>query len=166
MFIQRLKNRAKKNVKSGSSRHVASCLVGATILITSLFPAYGGNGPSDFSVEFTDCVETIGVTLLPTSQVEDLIPSGFHVVGEGLPVTPIVVRSAHCRISVDGQRARVGTVVQIGAVIVPPDFTGDINNYTLWYYTSDPKLAQQLRQAGVAAQWVPGLVDVYVPPTP
>jgi hypothetical protein len=163
MLIQRLKSKVKKNVTSGSSRLVASCLVSATILITSLFPAYGGNGPSDFTVEFTDCVETIGVTLLPTTQVEDLIPSGFHVVGEGLPVTPIVVRSAHCRISVDGQRARVGTILQIGAVIVPPDFTGDINNYTLWYYTSDPKLAHYLKKLGMPVLLVPTINFELIP---
>ena len=42
-----------------------------------------------------------------------------------------------------------------GAVIVPPDGTGDINNYTLFYYTSDVRLALRLLLAGVKAQFVP-----------
>jgi hypothetical protein len=40
-------------------------------------------------------------------------------------------------------------------VIVPPDFTGDINNYTLFYYTSDAKLAHHLTKLGVNIQHVP-----------
>ncbi len=148
----------KKNEKSVESfapvRCLAAGLAGVIFAITSLPAAHGGDGPSGFSAEFSDCVESIGVALLPTSQVKDLIPCGFHVVGEGQPVTPIVVRSANCIISVDGHRSKAGTVVQIGAMIVPPDFTGDINNYTLWYYTSDPKLAHQLKKLGMRAQLV------------
>jgi len=64
---------------------------------------------------------------------------------------------------VDGQRAKVGTVVQIGAVIVPPDFTGDINNYTLWYCTSDAKLAHQLKHLGMKAQHVPTISFEQIP---
>ena len=44
----------------------------------------------------------------------------------------------------DGGPAKAGSIVQIGVVIVPPDFTGDINTYTLFYYTSDVKLAHLL----------------------
>ena len=36
-----------------------------------------------------------------------------------------------------------------------PDFTGDINNYTIWFSTSNAKLATQLRKVGVDAQLVP-----------
>jgi len=79
-----------------------------------------------------------------------------HLVGEGQPVTPIVVRTSRCGgIAVDGQNSKPGSVVQIGVVIVPPDFSGDINNYTLWYYTSDAKLAHELQMLGVEAQHVP-----------
>jgi hypothetical protein len=88
--------------------------------------------------------------------VQPLVPAEFHLVGEGQPVTPIVVRTARCGgIAVDGQDSKPGSVVSIGVVIVPPDFSGDINNYTLWYYTSDAKLAHQLQMLGVAAQHVP-----------
>ena len=120
-----------------------------------------------FSVDFNECIESIGVGLVPTDAARSFVPAGFVLAGEGSPVTPIVVRTARCDgISVAGSRAKRGAVVQIGLVVVPPDFTGDINNYTLWYYTSDAKLAESLRGAGVAAQWVPGIVDVYVPQVP
>ncbi len=63
----------------------------------------------------------------------------------------------------DGHRGKVGTVVQIGAVIVPPDFTGDINNCTLWYYTSDAKLAHELKKLGMRAQHVPTIDFEQIP---
>ncbi len=150
-------------VPTARRRFFSSSLATVIVATMSLVPAYGGDKHSGISIEFIECVESIGVTLLPTSQVEALVPSEFHVVGEGQPLTPIVVRSANCRISVDGYRARTGTVVQIGAVIVPPDFTGDINNYTLWYYTSDAKLAQQLKQLGIKAQHVPTIEFGQIP---
>ena len=113
-------------------------------------------------VEFTDCIESIGVGLVATEAARALVPARFTLAGEGQPVTPLVVRTSDCGgISVEGRRARAGTIVQIGAVIVPPDFTGDINNYTILYYTSDVGLAILLNLAGVTAQYVPNLTDDY-----
>jgi hypothetical protein len=110
-----------------------------------------------FQVQFTDCVESIGVGLVPTENVEELLPPNFIPVGSGTPLTPLVVRTSRGKISVNGRGARTGNIVQIGAVIVPPDFTGDINNYTLLYYTDDLELALRLILAGVHAQYVPTL---------
>lgn len=110
-----------------------------------------------FQVQFTDCVESIGVGLVPTENVEELLPPNIIPVGSGTPFTPLVVRTSRGKISVNGRRARTGNIVQIGAVIVPPDFTGDINNYTLFYYTDDLQLALRLVLAGVHAQYVPTL---------
>jgi hypothetical protein len=106
---------------------------------------------ADFDVAFGDCVESIGVTLASTETVAALVPPEYLPVGTGTPVTPLVVRTASCEsVSVDGQRGRPGRVVQIGAVIVPPDGTGDINNYTLHYYSDDSKLVEALGRAGMA----------------
>jgi hypothetical protein len=116
----------------------------------------------NFAVEFTDCVESIGVTLVPTDRARALIPVEFHLVGEGAPVTPLVVRTARCKIAVAGQSPNVGSIAQIGPVIVPPDFTGDINNYTLWYYTTDAELANHLVRIGVAAQHVQNIAYGYI----
>jgi hypothetical protein len=111
---------------------------------------------SIFGVAFTDCVESIGVTLVPTASVRAYVPDQFILAGEGQPVTPLVVRTAQCGgIATDDQKPKAGEIVQIGAVIIPPDFTGDIDNYSIWYYTSDSKLAMALRHAGVDAQLVP-----------
>lgn len=111
--------------------------------------------PTDFSVSFTHCIESIGVTLVPTANVEPLVPPEFILVGTGQPVTPLVVRTFRGSISLNAQSPVVGEIVQIGAVIVPPDGTGDINNYTLFYYTNNLRLALRLLLAGVNAQLVP-----------
>jgi hypothetical protein len=106
---------------------------------------------ADFDVSFADCVESIGVALASTETVSAHVPPPFVPAGIGTPVTPLVVRTASCAsISVDGKPGRSGSVVQIGAVIVPPDGTGDINNYTLRYYSDDRKLVEALERAGLA----------------
>ena len=111
---------------------------------------------STFGVEFTNCVESIGVTPVETAKVRTAVPNQFVLVGEGQPVTPLVVRTAKCGgIALAGQKAYAGEIVQIGAVVVPPDGSGDINNYTLLYYTSDLRLALRLVLGGVPAQFVP-----------
>lgn len=121
-------------------------------------------GCGGFDVAFTGCVESIGVDLVPTAAARPLVPAEFVLAGDGGPVTPLVVRTARCRgIAVDGRRPRPGVIVQVGPVIVPPDGTGDINNYTLWYYTSDVTLALYLAAAGVPAQFVPTLDYDYRP---
>ena len=47
-----------------------------------------------FGIDFGDCVESIGVTLVPTSAARTYVPSQFILAGEGQPVTPLVARTA------------------------------------------------------------------------
>lgn len=111
------------------------------------------NNPKPLDVDFVDCVESIGVGLVPTALAQELTPEGFILVGGADPVTPLVVRTAHCdKIKIKNKTSRDKTIVQIGAVIVPPDGTGDINNYTYWYFTDDETLADKLQDAGVQAE--------------
>ena len=64
-----------------------------------------------------------------------------------------MVRVADCRaLSIDGGAPEAGIVAQLGVSIVSPDGTGDINNYTAWYYTTSKRLAVALRHLGVRAQ--------------
>jgi hypothetical protein len=107
------------------------------------------------TVALSDCVESIGVALAATAAVRPLVPAAFVLAGQGGPVTPVVVRTARCSVSVNGARAKVEDVVQIGAIIAPPDGTGDVNSALLLYYTSDSKLAKALGRLGVDAQHVP-----------
>lgn len=152
-----------------SSTLALSVALSALMLMTFARPARAESAASamdsasNFPVEFSDCVESIGVTLIPTERARALVPSEFHLVGEGAPVTPLVVRTARCGIAVAGQKPNIGSITQVGLVIVPPDFTGDINNYTLYYYTTDAELANHLVRLGVGAQHVENIAYGYVP---
>lgn len=140
---------------------IAVCL-GANALQSSALAMPSITGATEFSVAFTNCVESIGVTLVSTEQARALVPPDFHLAGEAAPVTPLVVRSARCDIAVAGEPPKNGSIAQIGLVIVPPDFSGDINNYTLSYYTTDAELANHLVRLGVGAQHVQNLDYGYV----
>jgi len=128
----------------------------AAIGLVAMRPAQAGHDTSPFGVEFSGCVESIGVALAPIASVLALTAPGFIPVGLGGPVSPIVVRTADCTgIAVDGGKSKPGTVVQIGAVVVPPAPAGeDIDNYTFWYYTTSGELARRLQDLGVEAQHV------------
>ena len=140
----------------GLSIALAALMIPTTNIDSIRAQAHSQGESSSFDVAFTDCVESIGVTLAPTASVRQLVPQSFILAGDGQPVTPLVVRTSHCgRITTEGHGQRGGDIVQIGAVLVPPDFTGDINNYTIWYYTSDLRLALRLLASGVSAQYVP-----------
>lgn len=109
-----------------------------------------------FNIQFSNVVETIGLELVPTEEARALVPNEFVLVGEEDPVTLLAVRTAYAEgISVNGGPSTPGSVVQIGASIVSPDGTGDVNSYTLWYYTDNVFLALKLLQAGFLAQYVP-----------
>ena len=130
-------------------------LVAALVSVSAAAVPVSPDSSTNFPVEFTDCVESIGVTLVSTESARAFVPAEFILVGEGQPVTPLVVRTASCRgIAVNGHQSKTGEIIQIGLVIVPPDGTGDINNYTVWYSSSDARLAAQLSKAGVGAQLV------------
>jgi len=139
------------------SFRVVFSIVAFGLAIAAAHAARANTPGSPLGVEFRDCLESIGVGLAPTDSVVALTPAEYIPVGLGTPVSPIVVRTADCAgIAVDGDKPISGTIVQIGAVIVPPEpGVGDINNYTFWYYTTDTKLAHRLQELGVAAQHVP-----------
>jgi hypothetical protein len=147
-------------IKTISCLAIALFLIGPVVAGPNARASAGGEA---FAVVFTNCVESIGVTLVPTEKARTLVPPEFHLVGEAAPVTPLVVRTARCDIAVAGQAPNAGSIAQIGLVIVPPDFTGDINNYTLWYYTTDAELANHLVRLGVSAQHVQNIAYGYVP---
>ena len=124
--------------------------------------AQSSNQSVGFAVEFSNCVETIGVTMVPTARARLFVPNHFILAGEGESLTPLVVRTARCAgVATAGHKPTTAEIVQIGAVIVPPDFTGDINNYTIWYSTSDAKLADRLRKVDINAQHVPTIAYDY-----
>ena len=80
-----------------------SVVLTALLVITLAHPARAESasgtvdGSANFPVEFNDCVESIGVTLVPTESVRAYVPHQFILAGEGQPITPLV--HAVCLIS-------------------------------------------------------------------
>jgi hypothetical protein len=138
------------------SFHFLFSIIAVALAAAAMHSARASNSLSSFGVEFSDCVESIGVGLAPTANVVALTPPDYIPVGLGTPMSHIVVRTADCAgIAVDGHKPKPGSVVQIGAVMVSPEVgVGDINNYTFWFYPTDERLAHRLQDLGLSAQHV------------
>ncbi len=114
-------------------------------------------GLQPLNVTFNDCSEIASITPIPVAQARTVVPASLALAGDGT-VAPFVVRVADCSaVSVDGSPLEPGTVAQLGVGIVSPDGTGDINNYTAWYYTTSLRLALRLKALGIPAEWSPRL---------
>lgn len=118
---------------------------------------------SSLEVSFQDCSELASITTISVAEARKVVPSSFALAGDASGA-PFVVRVADCSaVSIDGHRPESGTVAQLGVSVVSPDGTGDINNYTAWYYTTSVRLASRLRVLGIPAQYVPRLAYDFVP---
>ncbi|HKE28039.1 MAG TPA: hypothetical protein VKB88_37055 [Bryobacteraceae bacterium] len=110
-----------------------------------------------FTVDFSQCTEFAGVGPVNFAKAAALVPQAFTtlaVSGTGA----IVVRATSCAgASVNGGRSVATTISQIGVEIVPPDGTGDINNYTLIYVSNNAELVLAFNLAGVPALYDPTL---------
>lgn len=105
-------------------------------------------------VNFENCSEFAGLTYVPLSKVEHLVPSEFSLAKPSPTQAIVVVRIADCEgVRVKNGVAKPGTVAQIGVTLEGPDATSDINNYTLWYVTNNKKLSNELLKYGVEAEY-------------
>ncbi|MBS2013401.1 MAG: hypothetical protein JST00_10965 [Deltaproteobacteria bacterium] len=110
---------------------------------------------SPLAVGFAGCTEIASLAPAPVANVRPLVPARFTLTSGGPGLAILVVRIANCAsVTVDGKSVGGGTVAQIGANLVSPDGTGDIDNYTLYYSTTSGLLANRLRSFGVPAQHV------------
>ena len=120
-------------------------------------------GVADLNVDFSNCTEFAGIGFVPAANARALVPARYALAGDATNAL-IVVRTAHCEQTlVNGERSRAGTLSQIGISLVGPDTTADINNYTLWYTTTDPLLAAALLTKGIRAELDPSLRFVFEP---
>jgi len=121
--------------------------------------ATAGHEPSvrTTAVSFNGCSELASITTISPARARSVVPASFTLAGDDRGA-PFVVRVADCdAVTVDGGSSEPAAVAQLGISIVSPDGSGDINNYTLWYYTNNRRLAATLHRMGVAAQWTPQL---------
>jgi hypothetical protein len=113
--------------------------------------------PHGFSVDFSNCTEFAGVGPVDFAKASALTPPVFTTLMVG-STGGLVVRATNCKaLSVNGERPSPTSISQIGLEIVPPDGTGDINNYTLLYVSDNLQLVLAFRRAGVPAVYDPTL---------
>jgi hypothetical protein len=116
--------------------------------------------PSDvltrgFSVDFSQCTEFAGVGPVDFAKASSLVQPAFTTLPVG-STAAIVVRATSCASAQVNGGVGVPTIIsQIGIEIVPPDGTGDINNYTLIYVTDNAQLALAFRLVGLPAIFDP-----------
>jgi len=123
-------------------------------LMPSLMKAESGHG---FHVDFFNCTEFAGVGPVDFARASALVPSVFTTLLVG-STGGIVVRATSCAdVSVNGGHKTPTLISQVGVEIVPPDGTGDINNYTLIYVSDNLELVSAFRCAGVPALFDPTL---------
>lgn len=124
-------------------------------------------GAHDFQVRLENCTEFIGVASVALSKLQPLVPAGYQIQAGPPGFGSLVVRASHCRgASIDGSSTEAVRVGQIGIVVVSPDGTGDINNYTLSYSTNSLRLGLRLELAGLPVSLDPDLVYEVSPDPP
>jgi len=134
-----------------------SIAIGFAVTIAFTTCAAWADPGRGFTVDFAQCTEFAGVGPVNFAKASALVPSVFTTLPVG-STGGIVVRATSCAsVKVNGGRAVPTTISQIGVEIVPPDGTGDINNYTLIYVSNNPDLVLALRLAGVPALLDPTL---------
>ena len=154
------------NMNSYSGR-LAPAIVLILFVPSLLLAEQDNGGGRDFSVTLTTCTETIGFGPIPAAQAQPFVPNGFVLAPIGASSAGLVVRSAKCQsMVVEGKQEGPASVAQIGLAIIPPDGTGDVNNYTVVYVTNSDRLAQRLRRAGLPATSDEGLLYEFTPGTP
>ena len=120
--------------------------------------------PRNFQVSLENCSEVIGTSQIPVARVVNLVPSTFQIAGGESGFATLVVRAGLCRkASVDGAPQEEARVAQVGVVVIPPDGTGGINSYTLFYATNSLRLTARLELSGLPVSLDPDLVYEVTP---
>jgi hypothetical protein len=131
------------------------------IMIISLY-LYGAPLASadtgSFKVHFSGCTEFVGWGAISLAAARPLVPVGYMIAGAINGQAAIVVRATSCEgVGVDQEPAEPTELSQIDINLVPPDATGDINNYTVIYVTNNEVLAHSFQVAGLPAVFDPQL---------
>jgi hypothetical protein len=134
---------------------------GVILLASSSFIA-SAQTHNDFSVDFTNCSEFAGEGPVSLAAATPLVPAEFTINGASSGTANIVIRATSCAsVTVNGRDPQPTNLSQIGINIVPPDGTGDINNYTLVYVSNNPVLVEHFIAAGLPAHYDPSLSYEY-----
>jgi hypothetical protein len=117
------------------------------VLLAFGSPAQAGN--KDFSAQFNNCEEFVGIGLVSAPRARALVPSQYTLAGDATHAL-LVVRVVNCdEASVDGKKAGAARTAQIGVMLNVPGSDADIDNYTLWFATNSGNLNGKMQAAGV-----------------
>jgi len=131
-----------------------------TLFATTLQADSGNHG---FTTTLSNCTELIGFGPVPFAAARSLVPGSYTLVPFN-GSAGLVVRASRCEgVGINSSPQRPAIVAQVGIAVIPPDGTGDINNYTLMYATDHEQLAQFLNQAGLPAVLDWGLAYEFTP---
>ena len=139
-------------------------LVSILTLDTRTAAANDGRG-SALTVAFSDCVEYVGIGLVPANNAYEFVPMGYELaLVEGQAV--IVVRVTDCAgVAVNHGRPRAARTAQVGLQLLNMDTSSDINNYQLYFATNSRYLRRRLTAAGVPTGSDPHLELTFEPNT-
>jgi hypothetical protein len=151
----------KYSVRKQTLRRALPVIAG----IAALGLSASAQSRADFSVDFSNCSEFAGEGPISLTAAKPLVPAEFSINGASSGTANIVIRATSCAsVTVNGRDPRPTNLSQIGINIVPPDGTGDINNYTLVYVSNNPSLVDHFIAAGLPAQYDPLLTYEYTAP--
>lgn len=123
------------------------------------FAATAAWAEQPLTINFTNCTEFAGVGPVSFAKASALVPPQFKALSTGANAGGIVVRAGGCAgVSVNGGPSVPTMFSQVGVEIVPPDNTGDINNYLLFYISNNLQLVLALNLAGAPALYDPELL--------
>jgi hypothetical protein len=103
----------------------------------------------EFDVDFEECTEFAGITLVPRANALPFVPAGYTLAGDANNAL-VVVRVARCQSSViNGRGTAEITVAHVGVTLNGPDSSADINNYTVYFASDEQKLLTPLKKLGL-----------------
>jgi len=127
-------------------------------IVTLALAATAAWADQPLTINFKNCTEFAGVGPVNYAKASALVPSKFTALQTGVGTGGVVVRAGSCAgVSVNGGPSIPSTFSQVGLEIVPPDNTGDINNYLLFYISNNWELVTTLNLAGAPALYDPDL---------
>ena len=140
-------------------------LFGVTFLLLCFQVGRGTSAETrSFTAHFSGCTEFVGWGPVSLTEAQPLVPAGYVIAGAAKGQAAIVVRATSCQgVAVGQSSAQPTELSQIGINLVPPDGTGDINNYTVIYVTNNRTLAEHFQTAGLPAVLDPQLTYEFTP---
>lgn len=104
-------------------------------------------GNKDFSAQFNNCEEFVGIGYVPAARARELVPRKYTLAGDTTTAL-LVVRIVDCKnASVDGNKSGPARTAQIGVVLNVS--ATSIDNYMLWFATNSGNLHAKMQAAGV-----------------